>query len=193
MKVFYSQKSFRSFFFSIALISSLSLTNITLAKTQKAAPTYEDVQVENVTKIIDGDTIKVNIKNYPAIIGSNINIRLYGVDTPPIRTKNQLIKQLGYQAKDFVQKWINKVQNKNQKIMLKNLKRGKYFRIIANIEAEGKNLSKDLLTAGLAVPYFGGKKPDWAEIMNARINPKQKKERQKNVQAANTNHMEQAS
>lgn len=191
MKIFKAKKSFRSFFFSLALISSLSLSNITLADTQRATRTYGEAQVEEITKVYDGDTIKVNIKGYPAIIGSNVGIRLYGVDTPPIRTKNQLIKKLGYQARDFVKAWLDKAQNKNQKIMLKNMMRGKYFRIIADIEIDGKSLSKDLLDAGLAVPYFGGKKPDWVEIMDARINPKQKKEREK--EKAKTNLMEQAS
>jgi len=35
--------------------------------------------------VYDGDTIKVNIANYPAINGEGISIRIRGIDAPEIR------------------------------------------------------------------------------------------------------------
>jgi len=168
MKIFCQKKSVRSFLFSICLIISLSLTNNTYTKALKATKSYGDALVEQVIKVHDGDTIKVDIKNYPDIIGNNVSIRLYGIDTPSIRTKNTAIKALGLQAKAFVEEWIDQVLSQNKIIELKNLKRGKYFRIIADVEVEGKSLAQDLLDAGLAVPYFGGKKPNWAHLLRTK-------------------------
>jgi len=42
------------------------------------------------------------------------------------------------------------------------MKRGKYFRIVADVSIDGKSLAKSLINAKLAVIYDGGKKTkDW--------------------------------
>ena len=47
---------------------------------------------------------------------------------------------------------------------LKNMERGKYFRIVANVYANGENLAEALVDAGMAVRYNGGKKNSrWCE------------------------------
>ena len=47
-------------------------------------------------------------------------------------------------------------------ITLKNVERGKYFRIVATVEADGQDVSDLLIQEGLAVPYDGGTKvKDW--------------------------------
>jgi len=43
------------------------------------------------------------------------------------------------------------------------MKRGKYFRILADVEADNINLADLLLKKGLAVPYNGGTKIDWCK------------------------------
>ncbi len=43
-------------------------------------------------------------------------------------------------------------------ITLKNVERGKYFRIVATVEADGQDVSDLLIQEGLAVPYEGGTK-----------------------------------
>ncbi len=49
-------------------------------------------------------------------------------------------------------------------ITLRNVMRGKYFRLVAQIEADGVNVSQRLLERGLAVPYDGGTKTHkWCE------------------------------
>ena len=44
---------------------------------------------------------------------------------------------------------------------LKNMKRGKYFRIIADVEVDGVDLGSLLIEEGLARPYSGGKRGEW--------------------------------
>ena len=43
-----------------------------------------------------------------------------------------------------------------QSIPLKNVERGKYFRIVARVEADGQDVSDLLIQEGLAVAYDGG-------------------------------------
>ena len=45
-----------------------------------------------------------------------------------------------------------------EKITLKNMKRGKYFRIAADVIVDGENLADVLIEAGMAIKYNGGKK-----------------------------------
>jgi len=40
-------------------------------------------------------------------------------------------------------------------IILENIHRGKYFRIITDVYIDGKNLAESLIEAGLGVPYYG--------------------------------------
>ncbi len=47
-------------------------------------------------------------------------------------------------------------------IELRNMKRGKYFRIVADVYADGKSVGQSLIGSGLAVSYDGGTKTkDW--------------------------------
>ncbi|MBT3923911.1 MAG: hypothetical protein HOF21_15195 [Nitrospina sp.] len=45
-----------------------------------------------------------------------------------------------------------------ERITLKNMERGKYFRIAADVFVDGENLADMLIEAGVAVRYGGGKK-----------------------------------
>ena len=49
-------------------------------------------------------------------------------------------------------------------ITLKNIERGKNFRIVADVFVDGENLSEILIESGVALPYDGGKKThNWCE------------------------------
>ena len=51
-----------------------------------------------------------------------------------------------------------------EKIELKNMERGKYFRIAADVIVDGENLADMLVEAGMAVRYDGRKKTyKWCE------------------------------
>ncbi len=116
---------------------------------------YNDVNVSKLVSVYDGDTFKVNIDKYPAIVGKKISVRVRGIDTPEIRTKDICEKRLGYKAKALAKELLE-----NSKIIeLKNTKRGKYFRIVADVYLDGNvSYAKEMLKSGLAVPYFGGTK-----------------------------------
>ncbi|NTS78138.1 thermonuclease family protein [Catenovulum sp. SM1970] len=121
------------------------------------AKTYQTINVDQVLSIYDGDTFRVNLKDYPALVGENIPIRVNGVDTPEIRGKCKREKQLARKAKQFT---VNQLRNAEQ-IKLVNVQRGKYFRIAADVMVDGQNLADLLIKANLGYPYTGGKKKPW--------------------------------
>ena len=124
-----------------------------------AAKQYGSVTVSKVISVYDGDTFRVNIDSLPPIVGKNIPVRLEGVDTPEINGKCQYEKDLALEARDFVR---SKLSNAVE-ILLNDLQRGKYFRIVAKVYIDGVGLEEELLQNGLAYQYNGGKKSNWCK------------------------------
>ena len=88
------------------------------------------------------------------IIGNKISIRVNGIDTPDIRGKCEKEK---YDAKQ-AQQMVTDILKDADQIVLRNMERGKYFRIAADVMVDGENLADMLIEAGTAVRYDGGKK-----------------------------------
>ena len=124
-----------------------------------AAKQYGSVTVSKVISVYDGDTFRVNIDSLPPIVGKNIPVRLEGVDTPEINGKCEYEKDLALEARDFVR---SKLSNAVE-ILLNDLQRGKYFRIVAKVYIDGVSLEEELLQNGLAYQYNGGKKSNWCK------------------------------
>ena len=134
----------------IILLSSLNASN---------TKNYGSATIEQVTSIYDGDTFRADIKGYPDIVGHHMAIRINGIDTPELRAPCQKEKQLAIKAKQFTVKHLREAKN----IVLKNMKRGKYFRIVADVYVDEKNLGDLLLKNNLAIKYKGGKKINWCK------------------------------
>ena len=138
---------------------SLYLLVCFLSLNTYAAKQYGSVTVSRVISVYDGDTFRVNIDSLPPLIGKNIPVRLEGVDTPEINGKCQYEKDLALEARDFVR---SKLSNAVE-ILLNDLQRGKYFRIVAKVYIDGVSLEEELLQNGLAYQYNGGKKSNWCK------------------------------
>jgi len=129
-----------------------------------------------VTKVIDGDTIKVTLSNYwvPPLLGENLGIRLLGVNTPESRSKDVCEKYLGLKAKEFA-KAVIKV---GAEVRLTKCVRGKYFRLVCEYDLFGGwifanpvfakwiSFKEGLIKTGLAQDYDGGTKPktNWCKL-----------------------------
>ena len=109
-----------------------------------------------VIKNHDGDTMMVSIPGWPSIIGEKISVRVFGVDTPGILGKCADEKLKAGIAKEFTANFI-----KNKRVVLKNIQRDKYFRILADVYVGENSLSTELLKQGLARPYFGDTMSNW--------------------------------
>ena len=107
-----------------------------------------------VISVYDGDTITCLLD-----LGFNIHVkekfRLYGIDTPEIRTKDLEEKEKGYQSKHRLQELIEE-----KVVFLKVLKKGKFGRWIASVYLNENELLKDrsvnnlLIEENLAVPFM---------------------------------------
>lgn len=133
----------------------------TLSLNLYAKKVYEkEVLINKIISVYDGDTFRVNIKNFSAIVGENIPIRVFGVDTPEKRGKCINEKILANKAQQFTYSFVTSCK----KLVLKDLQRGKYFRIVAKVYCEEKSLAKELIKNNLAVHYLGKTKTkDWCK------------------------------
>ena len=118
---------------------------------------FEDVIVDKVTSVYDGDTFRVNIKGYPKIIGHRMSVRILGIDTAEIRTNCKKEKDLARSAKKLTISLLRGAKL----IELRNIKRGKYFRILADVYVDNISIADELVKNNLAVRYDGGTKIDW--------------------------------
>lgn len=122
--------------------------------------TYGDMEGAIYRSNYDGDTIRFDIPGVHPLLGRNIPVRLRGVDTPEIRGHCSRENRLAAEARAMVRKLLER----SARITLRRTGRGKYFRILADIEADGVDLKSALLQAGLAVPYDGGRKSwNWCD------------------------------
>ncbi|NUN06649.1 MAG: thermonuclease family protein [Bdellovibrio sp.] len=110
----------------------------------------------------DGDTITFNIPNVHPLFGKKISVRVRGIDTPEIATKNRCEKEAGRTAQRLVRSLL---ENAKQ-IDLLNVDRDKYFRILADVQVDGKSIAKTLLKNKLAYEYNGGTKAkqNWCDL-----------------------------
>ena len=84
-----------------------------------------------------------------------------GIDAPEIRGRCAQEEQLALQARDRVRELLEQAQQ----IDLVDVERDKYFRVVAKVNVDGRDLSQLLLEEGHAVIYDGGtKSKDWCVL-----------------------------
>ena len=132
---------------AILILPFLLLPSYSLAKS------FGDHQGAVYVRNYDGDTITFNLPGLHPIIGEKINICVNGIDTPEIRGKCEKEKYDAKQAKEMV----TDILKDAEQIILRNMERGKYFRIAADVIVDGENLTDMMIEAGMAVSYDGGK------------------------------------
>ena len=113
-----------------------------------------------MVKVVDGDTIDVDIDLGFGVWMRNQRIRMHGIDTPESRTRDLEEKKYGLAAKDFLIKWTNAGG-----LTLKTHKddRGKFGRILGEIWCFDTNVNEKMIEEHHAVRYMGQSKEDIAE------------------------------
>lgn len=112
-----------------------------------------------VVRVVDGDTVRLDIDLGFDVILKNQCVRLYRVDTPECRTKDLKEKAAGLLAKSVVKGFIDEGSVVTVKTSLDN--KGKFGRILGTIvESRGVNINDYLINNAYAVEYYGQSKDD---------------------------------
>jgi micrococcal nuclease len=120
-----------------------------------------------IVKVVDGDTVDVDIDLGFGIVLSDERVRIAGIDTPESRTRDKEEKKFGLAAKARVKQLLGKTCvlktqiNKDGEDM-----KGKFGRILGDFNVydsatdRWRMLTEILVSEGHAVPYHGQNKDD---------------------------------
>ncbi len=102
-------------------------------------------------RIVDGDTIDINVDLGFTVWLSKQRVRLYGLDTWESRTRNLEVKAKGLLAKEFTKTMVSEAKE----IILISHGKGKYGRILGTIYVDDLNINEYLIENSYAVAYTG--------------------------------------
>ncbi len=112
-----------------------------------------------VVRVIDGDTVDVDIDLGFGIWQKNERVRIMGIDTPESRTRDKDEKVRGKMAASYLKEAIKKGKKVIIQTKLKDSK-GKFGRVLGNVIVDGININQSMVDNHLAVAYFGQSKND---------------------------------
>lgn len=118
-----------------------------------------------VNKVIDGDTVDVDIDLGFGVVLTDERVRIMGIDTPESRTRDKVEKLFGLASKKRLKELLSKYCvlkteiNKNGEDM-----KGKFGRVLGDfVAADGRMITDILIEEGYAVAYHGQSKDDVQE------------------------------
>ena len=115
----------------------------------------------NIVKIVDGDTVDVDIDLGFGMWIKDERVRMMGIDTPESRTRDKVEKKFGLASKAKLKSLLGKTGvlktqvNKHGEYM-----KGKFGRILGDFVVDDKMATEILIETGHAVAYFGGSKEE---------------------------------
>jgi len=132
-----------------------------------------EYHVKNITNVVDGDTIDVDIDLGFDITFSS-RVRMAGIDSPESRTTNKAEKVLGLEAKDYLKKKLKDAKS----IIIKTEKMDsseKYGRILGwlYINDDKVSVNDHMINDGYAWGYLGETKVKDFEAL-AKVRAKNK-------------------
>tara|TARA_R110000787_G_scaffold152997_1_gene266898 strand:- start:642 stop:1064 length:423 start_codon:yes stop_codon:yes gene_type:complete len=139
----------------IAVALSLSLAN-TLQAQETNSTCFP---VDEVLKVVDGDTIDVRIKVLPIDLDllADLRIRMEGINAWESRTKDAAEKKLGLAAK----KRLAELVEAPISVCLSG--KGKYGRWLGTLFSGESNINQQLIDEGHAHAYDGGKRKEFSQ------------------------------
>lgn len=116
-----------------------------------------------IVRVVDGDTVDVDIDLGFGVWLKKQRVRLYGIDTPESRTRDLVEKKFGKMAGAHLKTRLSKGAILGTRLDGK----GKYGRILGEffvLDGDEKvNINEELISLHLAVAYHGQSKEDIEE------------------------------
>ena len=114
-----------------------------------------------VLKVVDGDTVDVDIDLGFGIVLTDERVRIMGIDTPESRTSDKIEKLFGLAAKERLKELLGE----EAVLITKDDKhgedmKGKFGRVLGDFRVGGKTVTEILIEEGHAVAYHGQSKDD---------------------------------
>ena len=111
-----------------------------------------------VTKVIDGDTVDVDIDLGFGVMLKKERVRIMGIDTPESRTRDKVEKVFGLAAKARLKELLGKTAT----LVCKEYDaKGKFGRILGDFTTiDGRMVTDVMIEEGHCVAYFGGSKEE---------------------------------
>ena len=118
-----------------------------------------------VLKVVDGDTVDVDIELGFGIVLTDERVRIMGIDTPESRTSDKIEKVFGKAAsarlKELIEEDCILCTTKDRS---GEDERGKFGRVLGDFKtADGRMVTNIMIEEGHAVAYHGGSKDDLIE------------------------------
>ena len=116
-----------------------------------------------ILKVVDGDTVDVDIDLGFGVWLKKERVRMMGIDTPESRTRDKVEKLFGLSAKQYVK---DNMPTNSMQILKTEIdrsggdKKGKFGRILGDFILDDKRLTDMMIEDGHAVAYFGGSKEE---------------------------------
>jgi micrococcal nuclease len=112
-----------------------------------------------VLRIIDGDTVDVDIDLGFSVWLKKQRVRMMGIDTPESRTRDKEEKVRGLLSKKKLTE-LCPVGSIVQLMTAKDKNKGKFGRILGILVVDGVDVNQWLIENNYAVPYLGQSKDD---------------------------------
>ena len=115
-----------------------------------------------IVRVVDGDTVDVNIDLGFGVWLRKERVRLYGIDTPESRTRDPIEKKFGLFAKEYLKALLGKKST----LQTRKDGKGKYGRIrgefiVYDAETDSyRSVNTMMIEKHIAVKYFGQSKDD---------------------------------
>lgn len=115
-----------------------------------------------INRVVDGDTVDVDIELGFGVVLTDERVRIMGIDTPESRTSDKVEKLFGKAAKAKLQELLGEVSILKTQIAKdgEDMK-GKFGRVLGDFVTEdGRLVTEVMQEAGHCVPYMGGSKEE---------------------------------
>ena len=108
-------------------------------------------KVLSIEKVIDGDTVEV-VLDLGFSLFTKQKVRVLGINTPELRSKDESEKQRALAAKRFAEEWFS-----SGSFTVSTTKDDKYGRILGDFQKKGEteSFSEAVLREGHGVAYDG--------------------------------------